>query len=306
MAGKNPRTPTTAPTPKALRGGASSFNEDGSWPKPVCDAIRHIKSQSDRVSLKLENATTRRNALKKEIVEKGEKHAQHADLCVDLVKQLTTIDKCRAELAAFVGSYANMVQLADEGELDLEADPKILAKQAIEYRKDDDEDDEEDDDAKSGQLKLTQTHQPGPNESFETHAMQTPGAFGGRDFDTIKPHLQHLNSVTAETKGTQAWITPLRLARWIEKQFAHHKTTENRREIFPKMPEWFRDSILGIVARCATGEINKGHEGEEVDAGTILNALTNAAAKDVEAWLHLVGGKTADINKTILATAKAS
>lgn len=297
MATKEPRT--TAPAGKALRGGISSFNADGSPCLAVWKALTKIKDDSDRVTSQLENRIKDRKAIEEELDEMSEGDNGFDEKAAEHYKVSKKISGLRAQRDQFIARYGRIIELTIANKIGVDATPKEI------FSMTDAEEEEEEDDDAPGQLKLSGAHQPGANESFETHAMQTPGAFGGRDFETIKPHLHHLNGVTAETKGTQASTTPLRLARWIEKQFSHHKTTENRREIFPKMPEWFRDAILGIVARCATGEINKGNELEEVDAGTILLALQNAATKDVEAWLHLVGGKTAEINKTVLNSAKA-
>jgi hypothetical protein len=296
---KEPRT--TAPTPKALRGGVSSFNEDGSPCLAVWKALTKIKDDSDRVTSQLENRLKDRKALEKELEEMSESDDGYDEKAAEHYKVDRKISGLRAQRDQFIARYGRIIELTNENKIGTDATPKEIFSMAD--SKDEEEDDEEE--GKTGQLKLSGAQRPGAAAEFETHAMQTPDAFGGREFGQIKPHLTTLNTTTADIKGTLASITPLRLASWIQKRFAQLKTTEDRREIFPKWPAWFHDGVMGILAECASGQRSHGDKQATVDAGAMLMALSDASKRDVEAWLHICGGKDAPLNKTILAAAKA-
>lgn len=290
---------TTAPLRKALRGGVSSFNADGSPCLAVWKAICKIKDDCDRVTSQLQNRLADRKAAEEELDEMAEGDPGYDDLAAECWKLNKKIIGLRAQRDQFSSRYSRIVELANENKIGVDDTPKQIFAMA------DEEPEEEDEDEKTGQLKLTGAKRPGASEEFEHHAMQTPDAFGGREFGQIKPLLAQLNVITADIKGTAAGTTPLRLASWIQKRFGQLKKTEERREIFPKWAPWFHDAIMGILAECASGQRAQGDKQATVDAGAMLMALGDAAKRDVEAWLHIVGGKDAPLNKTILAAAKA-
>jgi hypothetical protein len=289
---------TTAPAPKALRGGRSSFNEDGSPCLAVWKALCKIKEDSERVTTQLQNRLQDRKALDEELNDMSEGDEGYDEKAAEHFKITKKITQLRAQRDQFVARYSRIIDLTNENKIGVDDTPKQIFTMA-----DEESEEEDNEDDAPGQLKLA-AQTPGASDVFELHAMHTD-AFGSREFAQVKTHLSKLNATTADIGGTQASISPLRLAAWIQKQFAKLKTTEDRREIFPKWPDWFHDGLMNTLARCASGAEAKGNQQAVIDSGAMLMALTDAAKRDVEAWLHLVGGKDTKLNHAIIAASKA-
>ena len=272
----------------ALKGGVSSFNADGSWPKAVCDAIRMVKGDSDKNTVKLTNAEKTRNALKKDLLEMAENHAEYAEKCVRFVKQLRIIEKCREDRDNYVAAYSNVIELADSNELDPEMDAKALVKRAIEMQA---EEDEEDEDGHQGKLPIGTPC--GPSADWKSQFEAMPGSFGDREWGIVKGHIDKLPEKAAES--------PLRLARWLAAGFSEVKETANRRELLKLTPAWLIDGVRSILARQAAGEISTRDGTDVTDSADMLIAFRRCAQVDVDAWLHIAGGKESALNKVVLA-----
>lgn len=277
---------------KALNNGNASFNLDGSWKLPVVQALRQAKTDYTKSQSKLVSLIEDRDAWIKELADMGEEPTTAQLLrSAELVRTEQKIKEIRDRIKMLAGSFCKIITKADEGVFDAESTAKSILRAAL-------EDDEDEDDV---QLKL---HAPkageevGPDAEWYSQYKMNPAAFGDREWAMVKSHTDKLYAMKFGKMDKVS--SPLKLAEYINRQFAFLKQTGDRKGILPKVPDWFMTGVMTLLAEHARGEHGQGEEGRETDSGVLLDHLGDCAQIDVEAWLAICGGKDSPLNVAIL------
>lgn len=301
---KKPQTPG-----KALGGGSACFREDGTFTKNACDALRTAAKKLAATSSKITSTTEDRDAWLKEFPT-IKSQTEKKDRAVQIVEAIASLKLLRAEKIKMGGTLGRIVAGIDAGQFNVEMSPKEIIDQAREGggREDDDEEDGEggEDEKPTDQqnLKFTGHGDASAGHGWHDQWKAYPAVWGEREWPVVNAHISKVHDLKA---GTMVVGTPAAFARFLRVSFEKLKTTEDRRGILPAAPEWFWDGIMELVARHAACELyGRGEASSEKVAAEMLEDLQKAADKDVDAWLHLVGGKGSLLNHTINNTAKAA
>jgi len=294
MAKKAPTSSKSAKKPTkpgpALRGGTSCFNEDGSPVVAVWKALCETKKSSDIVVTKLANRTKDRKAIELELREMDEGDEQYAEKTKQHWQVCEEIKGLRADRDQFISRYGRIIELTNANKLPAAASPSEIFRLA-------DESEEGEEEGDDPQLKIASAL-PGvrPDHLYAQWAQAFPSLFGHREGGALKPHFDKLYDPDRSS--------PLKLMRVIAEGFANCKTSKDRRELLPG-PPWFNAGLMAVMAKAATAETCKGDAVGETGAGEVLGFMQACAAKDIDAWLDLVGGKDAPANKVLLLEASA-
>lgn len=283
---------------KALNGGNSAFQQDGSWVLEVCQALRQTRKDYESAQSKLVQATEDRDAWTKELAEMGDEPTKaQMQRCAELVKTEQKIKELRDRIKSLAGSYGKIIKKADEGGFEAGMTAKQLSKAALE---------EEDEDDDGGQMKLGGGKagggkggaQVGPDADWFDQFNMDPRTFRDMEWPMVKEHFDKLRGLQLG-RGVKV-DNPAALAGYMLKQFNFLKDTGDRKNIMPKLPGWFLEGLMVLMAQHVAGIHNQGDEGREVLSATMIGQLTDAAQIDVDAWLAICGGKDSELNKAIL------
>lgn len=269
---------------KALQGGKSCFNQDGSPVAAVWKALTKVTDECDANTSKLDNRTKDRNAIEKQLAEMDEGSPDFEHKTSELYLATKEIKLLRDLRDQFPSRFTRIIRLTNENHFG----PAMSAKEIIESADEAGEGEGEED---PEQLKLAPAASVRPDGLFTDWATLMPEAFGDREPGVLKPHLEKLY--------TPDRCSPLKLMRWLAEQFKIHKTSKDRQELLPG-PAWFNAGLMACVARASTGETCKGDAHGESAAADVLRFMAACAATDIDAWLNLTGGKDSPANKALL------
>lgn len=284
---------------KALGGGTSCFQPDGTYTKNGCDALRLAAKKLAAATSKIQSITEDRDAwLKDYPTLKGKEREQRA---VQIVDAITGLKQYRAEKLKYGGTLGRIVAGLDAGQFNTEMSPKEIVEQAREGGGREDEDDEDggEEEGGSDQTTLTFTRNGAAScgAGWQENWKAYPQIFGEREWGVCYAHVSKLHDLKL---GTMAVGTPAALARYIRGMFKKLKSTKDRMEILPHAPEWFLDALRELLARHAVCELNgKGEVGAEKAAAEMFEELTAAFDADPDAFLHIAGGKNSLLEMTI-------
>lgn len=297
---KKPPKPNKPPTGQALNGGQTSFNEDGTFPKAVCDALRLATKNYNATISKIERATADRDALMQEVVELDAGTKERRESCEEIVDNILKLKSLRADRIRYGSVFAKLIEKADKGEVDV----TLTAKQIVNDLNDaDDEGDDESDDV-PGQmpLKLTGHGSVFADDSWAKQHEAYPQVWGGREWPVVYAHVQKIHDLKL---GNMMVGHPAAFAKYIAGSFKKLTNSSDRKNILPGAPDWFWEGVFQLVAAHARCELaGAGEEARESQAAVMLGDLQVAADHDPDAWLDLVGGKDSPINRAINQTAR--
>lgn len=295
---------------RALNGGESCFNADGSPVVAVWKAMCKIKDDSDSVVSKLENRTKDRGALEKELEDLDEGDDEYTDKVLELYKTTREIKRLREQRDQFISRYGKIIELTNANKFTPAMTPKEMyevideeeaatAAAAEEAKVKQEEKD-------SGQLQIPRnavvigTGHARPSEEWKRQYNAAPEAFGGKAWGDVNAQVVGKLRSHVLPSGSTWPSSPLLLSAYIAGYFEAHTKTEDRKYCMPIAEGWFIDGLRDILARQVRGElIVKGVEEDELDVGRILINLQKAADTDVEAWLQVCGGRDSALNKAI-------
>lgn len=295
---KKPPKPTQPAAGEALNGGRTSFNEDGTFPKAVCDALRLATKNYNATISKIERATADRDALMQEVVELEGGTKERRESCEEIVDNILKLKSLRADRIRYGSVFAKLIEKADKGEVDV----TLTAKQIVNNLDDADDEGEGDDDDGQMPLKLTGHGKVFADDGWDKQHDAYPQVWGNREWPTVYAHVQKLHDLKL---GNMMVGTPAAFAKFIAGSFMNLKRSEDRRNILPGAPDWFWVGVFQLVSGHATCELaGAGDEARETQAANMLTHLTNAADTDPDAWLAICGGKDSAANKAINQVAK--
>lgn len=296
---KRPQTPG-----KALGGGTSCFQPDGTYTKNGCDALRLAAKKLAAAISKIAGLTADRNAWRKEFPTlKGEKRK---DKAVQIVEAENSLKLYRDERVMYGGTLGRIIAGLDEGRFNVDMKPAEIVDDAREGGgpSSDDEEDDEEEEGGSDQPPLSFTGHGAAScgDGWQENWRAYPQIFGEREWPVVYNHVTKLHDLKL---GTLLVGTPAALAKYIAGMFKKLKTTKDRMEILPHAPEWFLDALRELLARHAMCELRgKGEAASEKAAAEMFEDLMVAFDADPDAFLHLAGGKNSLLEMTINRSGK--